>query len=111
EDELRRDGDEQADEHVDVQMRPEHVAEVGAEHDQDALRDVDEVEHAEDQCEPDRHQAIDTALEHAIGDGLQEGTHVSTPLRSPISPVSFLGSARSSSYPRATGVSRSPTAA
>src|SRR5262249_8331361 len=81
-DEHRRDGDQQADEHVDVQVGPEHVAEVGTEYHHDALGDVDDVEHAEDQRQPDGHQAIDPTFKDTIGDGLKEGSHVSSVLRS-----------------------------
>ena len=70
--EHRRDGHQQADKQVDVQVHGQHVAEVRAEHDQDALGDVDDVEHAEDQRQPDRHQRVDTAAENAVDDGFGE---------------------------------------
>ncbi len=70
---------EQAEEQVKVQVDRQHVAEIGAEHDQDALRDVDDVEHAEDQREPGRHQRVDAAAEYPGRDGLRNlGRHLSS---------------------------------
>ena len=64
-------------------MDGQHVAEIGAEHHEDALRDVDDVEHAEDQREPGRHQRVDPAAEYAGGDGLLNlGRHLSSVLPS-----------------------------
>jgi hypothetical protein len=78
-------GDQQADELVDVQVGPQHIAEIGAEYHHDALGDVDDVEHAEDQRQPDRHQAVDPAFEHSVGYRAEKGTHVSALLRSLLS--------------------------
>ena len=65
------------------QVHGEHVAEVGAEDDQDALGDVDDVEHAEDQRQPDGHQTVNSAHEDPVDDGLvDQPSHVSSvPLR------------------------------
>ena len=63
-------GDQQPDQQVDVQVHRQHVAEIGAENDQDPLGDVDDVEHAEDQRQPGRHQRVDPAAEDPGGDRL-----------------------------------------
>jgi hypothetical protein len=82
-DEHRRDSDEQAEEQVDVQVHREHVAEIGADDDQDALSDVDDVEDAEDQRQPDGHQPVDGADQQAVHDRLiDQASHLSS-ARSP----------------------------
>ena len=55
-----------------MQVDGQYIAEVRAEHDQDALGDVDNVQHTEDQRQPDRHQCIDTAAQDAVDDRLAE---------------------------------------
>src|SRR5581483_3622296 len=67
-DEHHRDRDQQPDEQVDVQVHGEQVAEISSEDDQDALGDVDDVEHPEDQRQADRHQRVDTAAEYSVED-------------------------------------------
>src|SRR5262249_12014414 len=63
------DGDQQADEQVQVQVHGERVAEIGAEYHHHALGDVDDVQHAEDQREADGHQCIDAAAQNAVDHG------------------------------------------
>jgi len=64
-----------------VQVDGEHVAEIGAEHYQDPLSDVDDVEHAEDQRQPDGHQRVDPAAEYPVDDGLVDlASHLSSVL-------------------------------
>ena len=80
--EQRRHRDEQTDEQVDPQVHRQHVAQVGAQHDQRSLGDVDDVHHAEDQREPGGHQRIDAAGQHAFDDRL--GSRYDTCSRSPV---------------------------
>ena len=62
-----------------MQVDRQHVAEIGAEHDQDALGDVDDVQHAEDQREPGRHQRVHATAEYPGGDGASDlGSHLSS---------------------------------
>jgi hypothetical protein len=68
--EHRGDRDEQPEERVDVRLREQRVREVGAQDDQDTLGDVDDVEHAEDQRQADRHEGVNAPEENAVDDGL-----------------------------------------
>src|SRR5262249_2386867 len=79
EDEHRRYRDQQADEQVDVQVHGEHVAEIGADNDQDALGDMDDAEHAEDQRQPASHRRIHPADQYPVDDGLvYQAPHLSS---------------------------------
>jgi hypothetical protein len=73
--EAERRDDEDPDEGIDVQLREEAVAEVGAEDDQRALRDVDDLHHAEGQRQAAGHQRVDAAREQAQQGGLDEQVH------------------------------------
>src|SRR5258708_22446224 len=68
--EHRRDGDEQPDENVDVEVAVDRVAKVGAQDDQDTLGDVDDVEHAEDQRQADGYEGVHAPHENPVDDGL-----------------------------------------
>jgi hypothetical protein len=81
-DEHRGHRQQQAEEQVEVQVHGQRVAEVGAQDHHDALGDVDDVEHAEDQRQPDGHQRVDAAAEHAVDHGVQDlGCHRPPPRR------------------------------
>ena len=54
-----------------MQVHGQHVAEIAADDDEDALRDVDDVEHPEDQGQPDRHQRVDTAAEYPVDEAAE----------------------------------------
>ncbi len=60
-----------------MQVHGEHIAEIGAGHHEDALRDINDVEDAEYQRQPDGHQCVDPAFENSVGDGRVDlATHV-----------------------------------
>ena len=71
--EHQRDGDQQAGQQADSGVHRQLVAEVGAEDDHHALRDVDDVHDAEDQRQTGGHERIHAAGQDAIDDRLDEG--------------------------------------
>src|SRR5258708_11928220 len=68
--------DEEAEEQVNVPVLREDVAEVGAQDDQGALGDVDDLHHPEDQRQTGRHQGVDGASHDAKDDGFSDETEV-----------------------------------
>ena len=59
----------------------EDQREIRAHQHQDAVTEVDDVQHAEDQREADRGERVDTAQHEAVGEGLRDQVHGSAPLQ------------------------------
>ena len=66
-----RHDDDQADERMHAGAVEHGETEEGGEHDQVAVRDVDQPHHAEDQREPGREQRVEPAQQHALDDGVE----------------------------------------
>src|SRR5207245_11090610 len=62
----------QADERVDARQRPQEVGQVRGQHDEGRVCQVDDVENAPDQREPQSDQGEDAALQQAVQDVLDE---------------------------------------
>ena len=65
----RHDDDERQD-RVDAERLHRHQRDIGRQHDQVAVGDVDEPHHAEDQRQPRREHGVEPAEQHALQDGV-----------------------------------------
>src|SRR6185437_2739860 len=70
--EHHRHGDRQRGERIDSQAGEKEIDAIAAQHDERAMRKIDDVEHAPNQRHAERHEAIETAQEHAVDEELQE---------------------------------------
>ena len=66
--------DRQCGERVDVRAGEQEIRHVGAQHDERAMRQVDDIEHAPDQGEPQRHQRVEPAQENAADQDLRQSS-------------------------------------
>ena len=64
--------DRQRQERIDASDREQIIDGIAAQHDESAMREIDDVEHAPDQRHAERHQAIETAQQDAVDEDLRE---------------------------------------
>ena len=81
--EQRQHGERQRGERVEPEAREQVIADIGAQHDEGAVRDVDDVEDAPHEREAERHQRVQAAEQHAVDQHLPKEVQA---LRSPCRP-------------------------
>ena len=59
-------------ERVKMQVGEQEIGRIAAEHDERAMRQIDDIEHAPDQRHAERHDPVQPALQHAVDEDLRE---------------------------------------
>ncbi|MNV99369.1 hypothetical protein D3C71_1947170 [compost metagenome] len=68
----KRHGDHDGGIRVPAERSPKAPACVHGHHEEGAVREVDDAQHAEDQAEPERDAAVDAAQQEAVDDGVEK---------------------------------------
>ena len=74
-----RHDEQQRGERIDAEGLRHHQRDVGGEHDEVAMRDVDQPHHAEDQRQPGGEHGVKPADQHALQDDVEPFGHRQTP--------------------------------
>ena len=65
-------GDGQSQERIDAKLAEQEIDGIAAQHDEGAMGEIDDVEHAPDQRHAERHQAIEPAEQDSVDDDLSQ---------------------------------------
>ena len=77
-------GDGQRQEGIDAQLGEQEIDGIAAQHDEGAMGEIDDVEHAPDQRHAERHQAVEPAEQDPVDEDLGQQHGPKVPLAEPM---------------------------